>query len=372
MHQPAQDKHFYIIYTAKSAVIVALAFVLCGLIFVSSCFIGDTDNSQVVRPKIQGTATINRDGSKSNAKGAAPMDTQVSWTAPSLDSIPSGEAGKMIRYGRELIAHTGKYFGPKGTIAAVSNGMNCQNCHLEGGTRLFANNYGGFYANYPKKGARSGKLDQVTDRISDCFQRSLNGRMPEKSSKEIKAMIAWFKWVGQGVKKGDKLRGAATEKLPFLDRPADPKKGLLVYRQHCGSCHGEAGAGQLAKDGLTYVYPPLWGSHSYSDGAGMYRLSNFAGFVKNNMPFGVDRNKPILSNEQAWDVAAYVNSRPRPHREQAKDYPDLSKKPIDAPYGPYQDEFSELQHKYGPYNKIITRAKELVVTQGSNRAHTGG
>ena len=350
MHQPPQDNQFYLIYTAKTAVIVALLFVLCGLIFVSSCMLGDTTAPRTV------TLTSRATTISSNSPKITPT---AGWTAPSMDSIPPGEAGELIRYGRELIANTSKYFGPKGKVAALSNGMNCQNCHLDGGTRLFANNYGSFFANYPKQGARSGKLDQVTDRISDCFQRSLNGRMPEKSSKEIKAMIAWFKWVGQGVKKGDKLPGAATEKLPFLDRPADPKKGLLVYRQHCTSCHGENGAGQLAKDELTYLYPPLWGTHSYSDGAGMYRLSNFAGFVKNNMPYGVDRNNPVLSNEQAWDVAAYVNSQPRPHREQAKDYPDLSKKPIDAPYGPYPDKFPAQQHKYGPYKEIITAKEEL-------------
>lgn len=235
--------------------------------------------------------------------------------------------------------------------------MNCQNCHLQGGSKLFANNYAVFYANYPKQGARSGKLDQVTDRISDCFQRSLAGKMPDKGSKEIQAMIRYFAWIGAGTKPGEKLPGTATEKLPYLDRAADPKAGRLVYQEKCKSCHGENGEGLKAPDQLSYTYPPLWGKNSYSDAAGMYRLSNFAGFVKNNMPFGADYRNPQLSDEEAWDVAAYVNTRPRPHKDQLKDYPDLSKKPIDAPYGPYPDEYNEQQHKLGPFKPIAAYAK---------------
>src|SRR5262249_55490491 len=57
-----------------------------------------------------------------------------------------------------------------------------------------------------------------------------------------------------------------------------------------------------------------------------------------------------LSPEQAWDIAAYVLSQPRPRKAGLdKDFPDLLEKPVDAPYGPYADGFSEQQHKYGPF-----------------------
>ena len=61
---------------------------------------------------------------------------QVSWQAPDLDTVPAGERANQLRYGKDLIAHTSKYFGPKGSVASISNGMNCQNCHLDAGTRL--------------------------------------------------------------------------------------------------------------------------------------------------------------------------------------------------------------------------------------------
>ena len=95
-----------------------------------------------------------------------------------------------------------------------------------------------------------------------------------------------------------------------------------------------------------------WGEESYNDGAGLYRISNFAGFVKYNMPFGTDYKNVVLTDEQAWDVAAFVNSQPRPHKDQKHDWKVISTKPTDFPFGPYADNFSERQHKYGPFNEI--------------------
>ena len=54
------------------------------------------------------------------------------------------------------------------------------------------------------------------------------------------------------------------------------------------------------------------------------------------MPYGVDYTAPILSDEEAWDVAAYVNSQPRPNKQFPNDWKSqLLKKPIDAPFGRY-------------------------------------
>ncbi|MBE7179388.1 MAG: c-type cytochrome [Mucilaginibacter polytrichastri] len=280
------------------------------------------------------------------------------WKAPGENTIPAGKPGEMIRYGRELLAHTAKYFGPNGSVAAISNGMNCQNCHLDAGTRIYGNNYASFVSSFPKRLGRSGKIEPASARIAECFNRSLNGRVPDTSGKEIQAMLAYMTWVGRAVKKKEKLFGTATEKLPYLNRPADPEQGRAIYQNKCQSCHGAKGEGVPTADKKSYTYPPLWGDHSYNDGAGMYRLSNFAGFVKNNMPFGASYENPQLSNEECWDVAAFVNSQPRPHKDPKKDYPDPRDKPIDAPYGPYADAFSEQQHKYGPFAPIAEQHKK--------------
>ncbi|MDO3643413.1 c-type cytochrome [Mucilaginibacter sp. L3T2-6] len=275
------------------------------------------------------------------------------WHAPDTSVIPSGKRGRMIKYGRELIMRTAVYFGPKGTIAHLSNGMNCQNCHINGGTRLYGNNFASFISTYPKISNRSGQLELPAERIAECFTRSLNGKSPDTASGEIQAMLYYMRWVGKDVKKNAKLFGEATEKLPYLNVAANAEKGRLVYRAKCQSCHGGNGQGLLAADKISYIYPPLWGPHSYSDGAGMYRLSNLAGFVKNNMPLGATYETPQLSDEEAWNVAAFINSQPRAHRDQHNDYINLSKKPVDAPFGPYIDTFSERQHKFGPFKPIL-------------------
>jgi len=293
---------------------------------------------------------------KTNSSRKIPANA---WKAPDTAAIPRGKSGDLIRYGKDLLAHTANYFGPNGSVAQISNGMNCQNCHLDGGTRLFGNNYSVFIASYPKWSDRSGTLQPATRRITDCFNRSLAGRAPDTNGREVRAMLAYMKWLGQGVKKGQKLFGTASEKLAYLDHPADPVKGETVYIAKCKVCHGSNGAGLLASDKRSYTYPPLWGEHSYNDGAGMYRISNFAGFVKNNMPFGATYQSPQLTDEEAWNVAAFVNSQPRPHKDQHNDWKNLKNKPIDFPFGPYADKFSKNQHKYGPFKPIKDAQKEL-------------
>lgn len=271
---------------------------------------------------------------------------------PQTQNIPAGKKGDLIRYGRMLITSTALYFGPNGSVAHISNGMNCQNCHLDAGTRLFANNFAGFTASYPKKSTRSGVVISASVRISECFERSLNGTMPDTGTKEIKAIMAYMQWLGKNAKKGKVLFGSTTPRLKFTDSAANPLSGKAVFIQKCRSCHGANGEGLLAVDKQSYTYPPLWGPDSYNDGAGMYRIGNLAGFVKANMPFGATYQSPQLTDKECWDVAAFINSQPRPHKDQHKDYPDLQQKPIDLPFGPYADGFTARQHKYGPFGPI--------------------
>ncbi len=51
-------------------------------------------------------------------------------------------------------------------------------------------------------------------------------------------------------------------------------------------------------------------------------------------------------------MAAFINSQTRPHKNEPKNWPDISKKPVDHPFGPYADTFPAQQHKYGPYQMI--------------------
>jgi thiosulfate dehydrogenase len=290
----------------------------------------------------------------------------LGWQAPSLylDNELEGEAREMVIYGEELIAHTSKYLGPKGTVAQISNGLNCQNCHLDAGTRNWGNNYGAVTSTYPKIRDRSGGLETIPKRVNDCFERSLNGKALDTTSKEMQAIVAYINWLGKDVEKGEKPKGSGIRELAYLERAADPIKGKVLYQAQCQSCHGANGEGLMALDGSEYSYPPLWGEHSYNAGAGLYRLSRFAGYIKDNMPFNQATHKlPLLTDEEAWDVAAYVNSQPRPAKDLSGDWPDISKKPVDHPFGPFADGFSEQQHKFGPFGPIVAARKAQAVNK---------
>ena len=79
------------------------------------------------------------------------------------------------------------------------------------------------------------------------------------------------------------------------------------------------------------------------------------------MPPGATYDAPQLSDEEAYDVAGYVNSHPRPHMADLdKDFPNRLQKPVDAPYGPYGDGFTQAQHALGPFGPIRARVRELM------------
>lgn len=280
------------------------------------------------------------------------------WIAPDINSITDSTQKVRTIYGKELIEHTSKYLGPKGSVLQISNGLNCQNCHLQAGTAVFGNNYGSVASLYPKFRARSGAVENIYKRVNDCFERSLNGKAIDTAGKEMQAIVAYINFLGTNVEKGKKAEGSGFKDLAYLDRAADVEKGLTVYTAKCQSCHQANGEGVYNADKTEFTFPALWGKNSFNDGAGLYRLSNFAKYVKYNMPLGVTYQNPQLTDEDAWDVAAYITSQTRPHITVPKDWPDKSKKPVDHPFGPYADNFSEKQHKYGPFKPIAEDQKK--------------
>jgi thiosulfate dehydrogenase len=274
------------------------------------------------------------------------------WIPPDITKLPDDQQGRQIRYGRELIHNTAYYYGPKGILGSLTNGMNCENCHIDAGTVNYANPFSAVAACYPKYRPRSGQVETVAFRINECMQRSLNGNPINTQSEEMKAMSAYINWLGEDVPKDVKPKGSGTQMLPYLNRAADTIRGKSIYAKTCARCHGKEGEGKLNEEGYGYQYPPLWGEHSFNVSAGMYTLTPLAGFIKNNMPFGTTFENPALTNEQAWDVAAFVCSKPRPMKLFTYDWKDISRKPVDYPFGPYADRFSELRHKYGPFTAM--------------------
>ena len=137
--------------------------------------------------------------------------------------------------------------------------------------------------------------------------------------------------------------------IKILNRAADTLKGKNLYKQKCLVCHQKSGQGMISSSEKYYIYPPLWGDHSFNTGAGLFRISNFAKYIRANMPQGATYDNPLLTEEESWDIAAYVVSMPRPKKEFKGDWPKVETKPFDYPTGPYADTLNSLQHKYGPW-----------------------
>jgi thiosulfate dehydrogenase len=359
MKQQEPDKYPPIITKLITLIIIlsiALSFCLVFLINGVPDFLKkETVNSEKEKAALEKVAEFNK---LKNGEAKKAEEKLLVWSASDITTIPDDAKGELIKYGRELIANTSKYLGPKGSVAHFSNGMNCQNCHLDAGTKPFGNNYSAVASTYPKFRERSGAIENIYKRVNDCFERSLNGQALDTLSKEMQAIKAYIKWLGKDVPKKEKPKGTGLTELAFLNRPANAENGKTIYQQKCKSCHNENGEGKLNTDGISYQYPPLWGEHSYNIGAGLYRLSRFAGYVKSNMPQGVTYDAPQLTDEEAWDVAAFVNSQPRPKKDLSKDWPKIAGKPVDHPFGPYADSFSEEQHKYGPFEPIALLKKK--------------
>ena len=203
------------------------------------------------------------------------------------------------------------------------------------------------------------------------MERSINGRALPLDGREMKAFSSYMRWLSTGIPDGAKLQGAGTLRIKEPDRAADPARGAEIYAKTCAACHGVDGSGQRAQTGLGYQFPPLWGPDSYNNGAGMSRLLTAAGFALHNMPLGTRFDSPLLADDEAYDVAAYMVIQKRPEKASLeKDYPIRLQKPIDSPYGPYADGFPAEQHKLGPFGPIRTRVRELA--SGSRAAHAGG
>ncbi|HEU0230322.1 MAG TPA: c-type cytochrome [Burkholderiaceae bacterium] len=231
------------------------------------------------------------------ASSAAPA-----FTPPPADSIPNNAFGKMVREGQDIFLRTGRYAGKY-----VGNSMNCVSCHIDAGRRAGASPLWAAYVLYPQYRSKNGHVNTLAERLQGCFRFSMNGVMPPADSHTIAALETYMFWMAKGAPTGVKLAGQGFKKLPPPPQPADYVRGQKVFEQHCVLCHGANGEGQGVAG--HQVFPALWGDESYNWGAGMHSVSTAAAFIKANMPLSKGGS---LSDQEAWDVAYFVNAHDRP------------------------------------------------------------
>lgn len=245
------------------------------------------DQSSVPAEKPVATA---KEAVRESAKAKAP------FRIPDESEITDSVTLASVRRGRALI-HSTRDSLP----AMVGSSLSCANCHIADGTQKDAMPLVGSYARFPQYRGRSGKVDLIENRVNDCFERSMNGKALSPQSAEMRDIVAYLAFLSRGFPVGGEMEGQGT---PALDSKlkGDTARGRAVFAANCTVCHGVDGHG-------TVTAPPLWGPKSFNIGAGMARVQSAARFIHQLMP----RDKPgTLTPQQAFDVASYVVSRPRP------------------------------------------------------------
>ncbi|MDA0773538.1 MAG: c-type cytochrome [Bacteroidetes bacterium] len=275
--------------------------------------------------------------------------------------VLQSEDQKLI-YGYTLFTATDQLIGPRASKVEkriTGNALQCTSCHLNDGIKPYGIPLYGVTERFPQYRGREDKIGTLAERINGCFTRSMNGISLDENSEEMSAMLHYIGWLDQFIPPKDVEFGNGLKPIDLPNRKVNLIAGEDAYQKHCALCHKSDGQGQKSPDNNTYIYPPLWGNHSYNNGAGMNRVITAAQFIKYNMPFGISHDAPILTDEEAYDVAGYINQQKRPQRALLeKDFPTLIKKPVSTPYPPYADDFSIDQHQLGPYQPIIAYYKE--------------
>jgi len=224
---------------------------------------------------------------------------------PDAAIIPEGSYGDAVRRGRALLV------GTRDSLPAhVGNQLRCVSCHLDEGRRE-TGSWVGVFARYPQYRSRSGAIETIEYRVNDCFRRSMNGVALDLASRDMADIVAYLAFLSRGVPVGPPQPGARLQQWAAFK--ADTAAGRQVFASTCVACHGPDGQGSVGA-------PPLWGPQSYNVGAGMARVRTAAEFIRHNMPF----DQPgTLTDQQAIDVAAFVNARPRPdYRGKENDWPN--------------------------------------------------
>lgn len=272
--------------------------------------------------------------------------------------IPHDLFGDAVKYGRQLMVNTAYYIGPNGISGKyLGNKMNCSNCHQEEGTKLYSFNLIASHQNYPQYRARENKVLTLAERINNCVMRPHNGKPLPLDSKEMVAILSYLKWINNFAPKEKSFKGLKNLEIHFPAIAASSERGLHLYSANCLRCHGANGEGVMKMDNSTFLYPPLWGANSYQPGSSMHRIIKQAQWVKANMPYDkATWNKPILTDDEALDIAAFINDDNIHKRPGVKDldYPDIAKKAIDYGEGPFIDTFTVQQHRDGPFFPIIS------------------
>ncbi len=236
------------------------------------------------------------------AKPAPSVVPTATFTPPPDSAIPNDQFGQEVRRGREIFNETARY-APQYS----GNVLSCANCHVDAGRLANSAPLWAAYVNFPAYRSKNKHVNTFEERMQGCFRFSMNGKAPPLGDPVLVALESYAFWLSTGAHVNEPISGRGYPKLPKPAEALDYVRGAKVFAEHCALCHGADGRGQRA--GGAQVFPPLWGPESFNWGAGMANLNNAADFIEANMPLGLGGT---LSDQEAWDVAYFMDSHERP------------------------------------------------------------
>ena len=245
------------------------------------------------------------------------MHPRLAALGLALITIPAAaQDAETIHRGRLLITETYAHIGPAVADPAMrfaGNNLACANCHMDAGHRSGGLALVGVSAKYPAPQA-DGSMESLADRINGCMERSMNGRPLPEDGPEMAQIVAYLEMLTRDA--GSFGNPAEDPRpLPSAAIPPDPGRGASLYASECAGCHAADGSGVRngqPGDDQGYLHPPLWGRDSFNAAAGMHRLDTLAAFIHANMPLSAIVGAPVLSEQDAWDIAAFIEAQPRP------------------------------------------------------------
>ncbi len=240
-----------------------------------------------------------------NAKPVPPVTTVLQLPTSPEDAWQK-EHWREIERGRRLATHTYEELKP---FVPVSR-LHCSSCHLGGGTNSTAAWWVDLKYRYPTAPA-------MEARINLCFENSMNGYPLCKPASEkgpgncaqnadMQSMVRYMEFLTRVY--DQKPLSPTPHGFPAVKTlTGDYCSGQATFVQKCAVCHESDGQGRYTQG---YFRPALWGPHSFSKKAGMFGIRELlAQFLSWNMPFGSGGQ---LTDQEAWDLAAYIDSHSRP------------------------------------------------------------
>ena len=239
------------------------------------------------------------------------------FVPPSRADFPDGPFGEKVKQGEAIFNHTNTH---KVSRRYVGNEQVCSGCHLDAGRLANSAPLWGAWVSYPAYHRKMKAVNTFIERLQGCFEYAMNAQgseakhPPAAESDTIVSLVSYAYWLSTGAPTGDSnIAGRGYARVAETSLGFDPGRGKIVFEKNCAICHGANGEGQRAQGEV--VFPALWGPNSYNWGAGMHKVNTAAAYIKWNMPLGISSSVQmyaLLTDQEAWDVAAFMNSHERP------------------------------------------------------------